>query len=91
MGGFRGSNWTMQFISDILGPPVDRPKNLETTALGAAWLAGMHLNFYPSMSEFSANWSRDVRFEPRLDKLGRQALYDGWKDAVSRTLVRSST
>ncbi len=90
-GGMSASNWTMQFISDILGSPVDRPKNLETTALGAAWLAGMHLNFYPSMSEFSANWSRDVRFEPRLDKLGRQALYDGWKDAVSRTLVRSST
>ena len=86
-GGMSASNWTMQFIADMLGSPVDRPKNLETTALGAAWLAGMYVGFYSNISEFSDNWSKDVRFEPRLDKVDRQALYDGWKNAVNRTLT----
>ncbi len=87
-GGMTASNWTMQFLSDILGAPVDRPEILETTALGVAWLAGMKAGVYGDMDAFSALWRRDTRFEPEMDTQKRQQKYDGWKDAVSRTLSR---
>ncbi|MBV1864053.1 MAG: glycerol kinase GlpK [Rhodobacteraceae bacterium] len=87
-GGMAASDWTMQFLADILGAAVDRPKVLETTALGAAWLAGMQAGIYPNQADFAANWRRDRQFEPNMDTTRRQVLYDGWLDAVGRTLTR---
>ncbi|MDC1262642.1 glycerol kinase GlpK [Planktomarina temperata] len=86
-GGMTASDWTMQFLSDILGAPVDRPKVLETTALGAAWLAGSRAGIYPDQQGFADSWACDRRFEPQMDAPRRDRLYSGWQDAVSRTLV----
>jgi len=85
-GGMTSSDWTMQFLADILGAPVDRPQVLETTALGAAWLAGMRAGIWPGAEEFAASWALERRFESALDRAGRDARYAGWKDAVRRTL-----
>ncbi len=85
-GGMSASDWSMQFLSDIIGAPVDRPKVLETTALGAAWLAGMRAGVYPNKEEFAANWALDRRFEPKMDAGTRARRYAGWQDAVKRTL-----
>ena len=86
-GGMTASDWTMQFLADILGAPVDRPKVLETTALGAAWLAGSRAGIYPDQQGFAESWARDCRFEPQMADPERTDLYAGWKDAVRRTLV----
>ena len=86
-GGMSASNWTMQFISDITGAPVDRPKMLETTALGVAWLAGMHVGFYPQKDEFSNSWSSGLRFEPEEGKGDKDEIYNGWKEAIRKTLL----
>ena len=87
-GGMSASDWSMQFLSDIIGAPVDRPKVLETTALGAAWLAGMKAGVYPAQAGFAQNWALDRRFEPQMDEQTRDRRYAGWKDAVRRTLLR---
>ena len=86
-GGMSASDWTMQFLADTIGAPVDRPKVLETTALGAAWLAGMHAGFYPDQTGFAEEWGLDRRFEPALDSMERARGYAGWKVAVRRTLA----
>ena len=86
-GGMTASDYTMQFLSDILGAPVDRPKNLETTALGAAWLAGSRAGIYPDQAGFAKDWALDRRFEPAMEADVRDPLYTGWKDAVRRTLT----
>ena len=85
-GGMTTSDWTMQFLAGIIGAPVDRPVVRETTALGAAWLAGMRAGVYPGMAEFAQSWALERRFEPALDAATRSAKYAGWKDAVRRTL-----
>ena len=85
-GGMVASDWTMQFLSDILAAPVDRPTILETTALGAAWLAGYRAGIYPNMSEFAQNWSLDRRFEPKMSEKTRKDKLSGWQDAIRRTL-----
>ena len=87
-GGMVASDWTMQFLADILDAPVDRPTILETTALGAAWLAGMKAGVWPGMEEFAQGWARDRRFEPVMDQPTRDAKVKGWDDAVRRTLSR---
>jgi glycerol kinase len=87
-GGMVASDWTMQFLADILDAPVDRPTILETTALGAAWLAGMKAGVWPGMEEFAKGWARDRRFEPQMDAETRGAKIAGWDDAVRRTLTR---
>jgi glycerol kinase len=87
-GGMVASDWTMQFLADILNAPVDRPTILETTALGAAWLAGMKAGVWPGMTEFAQSWARDRRFEPQMDDAMRKAKIAGWDDAVQRTLSR---
>ncbi len=87
-GGMTASDTAMQYLSDTLGAPVDRPQVAETTALGAAWLAGMHVGLYPDQAEFAETWALDRRFEPDLDEATRNARYAGWQDAVSRTLTR---
>jgi len=86
-GGMSASDWSMQFLSDIIGAPVDRPKVLETTALGAAWLAGMKAGVYPDQAGFASKWALDRRFEPQMDEATRARRYAGWKDAVKRTLT----
>ncbi|PWG16339.1 glycerol kinase GlpK [Salibaculum griseiflavum] len=87
-GGMSASDWAMQFLSDILGAPVDRPKVLETTALGAAWLAGMSVGLYPDRDGFAANWALERRFEPQMDADTRDRRYAGWQDAIGRTRSR---
>ena len=66
-GGMTANDWVLQGLADILGAPVDRPKVLETTALGAAWLAGMRAGLYPGPGEFARGWALDRRFEPAMD------------------------
>ena len=87
-GGMAASNWTMQMLSDVLNLPVDRPKNLETTALGAAYLAGMQIGFYPPIGEFAKLWKAETQFNSKMPEVERQKKLSGWKDAVSRTLSR---
>ena len=89
-GGMTASNWTMQFLADILGAPIDRPKITETTALGAACLAGMQAGVWPGMDEFAATWALDKRFVPVMAKAEADTKYAGWKDAVRRTLSSSN-
>ena len=85
-GGMSASDWAMQFLSDIIGAPVDRPGVLETTALGAAWLAGMKAGVYPQMDEFSERWALERRFEPSMDDTIRDTRYAAWKKAVQATM-----
>lgn len=84
-GGMTASNWTMQFLADILGAPVDRPSVSETTALGAAWLAGSKAGTWPNQEEFAGRWNLDRRFSPEMDEKERSRLIEGWRDAVRRT------
>jgi glycerol kinase len=86
-GGAAANNFLAQFQSDILGAPVIRPTNLETTAMGAAYLAGLATGFWSSSQEIAALWSVDRRFEPQLSAVTRDHLYAGWSRAVAR--VRS--
>jgi glycerol kinase len=86
-GGMVASDWTMQRLADILNAPVDRPTILETTALGAAWLAGSRSGLWPDQKGFAAKWARDRRFEPDLPDTERKAKLKGWKRAVKRTLT----
>ncbi|MGB5199459.1 MAG: glycerol kinase GlpK [Sedimenticolaceae bacterium] len=85
-GGMTASDWTMQFLADILGCPVDRPKLLETTALGSAYLAGLQSGLYPGLKEFAESWELDRRFEPQMSAEVREERYRGWRDALARTL-----
>ena len=85
-GGMVASDWTMQRLSDLIDAPVDRPVILETTALGAAWLAGSRAGVWPDMKAFAETWARDRRFEPKMDNEVRARKLKGWKNAVRRTL-----
>ena len=85
-GGMTASDWALQFLSDILGAPVDRPKVAETTALGAAWLAGMKAGVYPGPEAFAKTWALDRQFTPEMPERERERKYAGWRDAVRRTL-----
>ena len=86
-GGMTASDWAMQFLSDIIGAPVDRPQVTETTALGAAWLAGMQAGIYPDAAGFATTWAIDRQFTPRMNAATRDAKYAGWKRAVQATLA----
>jgi glycerol kinase len=85
-GGMVASDWTMQRLADILDAPVDRPTILETTALGAAWLAGSRAGVWSGMEDFSKAWKLDRRFEPAMADGLRETKLAGWRDAVRRTL-----
>jgi glycerol kinase len=84
------SDWTMQCLADMLDAPVDRPRVMETTALGAAWLAGRTAGVWPDQQGFAATWRRERRFEPAMDPARRSAKLNAWSDAVRRTLVRQA-
>ena len=86
-GGMTASDWTMQRLADILDAPVDRPKVLETTALGAAYLAGLQAGLLPPPEIFAASWKRDKRFAPKMAAKTREAKYAGWKEAVRKLLA----
>ena len=85
-GGMVASDWTMQRLADLTDTIVDRPTVLETTALGAAWLAGQALDVWPDASGFAERWALDQRFKPVMAGPERERLRHGWADAVSRTL-----
>ncbi|WP_300034989.1 glycerol kinase GlpK [uncultured Roseobacter sp.] len=86
-GGMSASDWAMQFLSDIIGASVDRPEVLETTALGAAWLAGQRAGIYPDMAGFSESWRLERTFDPQMAEDQRSAKYGDWKRAVESTLA----
>ncbi|MDF3383980.1 MULTISPECIES: glycerol kinase GlpK [unclassified Sulfitobacter] len=85
-GGMSASDWAMQFLSDVIGASVDRPDVLETTALGAAWLAGQRAGIYPDMEGFAREWALDRRFETQMDEAAREEKYGAWQRAVQATL-----
>jgi len=87
-GGMSASNWFMQRLSDALGVPVDRPAVSESTAMGAAYLAGLQANVYPAPDQFSRSWRLGASFRPQWDEATRTAKMAGWRDAVARTLTR---
>jgi glycerol kinase len=87
-GGLTASDWAMQFLADILAAPVDRPVIMETTALGAAYLAGRKAGVYPDLDGFAATWRVERRFQPLMDVTTRRRKWAGWQDAVRRTLSR---
>jgi glycerol kinase len=85
-GGMTASDWAMQFLSDILGAPVDRPVVTETTALGAAYLAGLRAGLCPAPAEFQRSWALERRFTPAMDAATRDAKYARWGRAVAATM-----
>jgi glycerol kinase len=85
-GGAVVDNLLMQFQADILGVPVQRPKVSETTALGAAYLAGIATGFWKGPEEVTKGWAVDRTFEPKMSADQRNSLYAGWKRAVERSL-----
>jgi len=83
-GGAAVNNFLMQFQADILGRPIVRPVDIETTALGAAYLAGLATGFWKSVEEIESFWRAERRFEPQMDPAVRERLFGEWKSAVSR-------
>ncbi len=86
-GGASRSDILMQIQSNISNSEVIRPKSIETTALGAAYLAGLAVGFWKSMDEISKIWKEDRIFSPCMDEETRESLYSGWKDAVKKCLL----
>ena len=80
------SDWTMQCVADMIEAPVDRPSVLETTALGAGYLAGFQSGLYPEPAAFAESWHLDRRFEPKLDGKTRARKLERWRDAIARTI-----
>ena len=87
-GGACANNFLMQFQADILDTLIERPQCIETTALGAACLAGLGIGYYENPEEISANWKRERVFEPQMPKAEREAKLNGWKEAVAQTMYR---
>ena len=85
-GGMAASDWTMQRLADLTGDIVDRPRIKETTALGAAYLAGLRAGFFPEPDRFANLWQSERRFTPQLDAATRERKLAGWKSAVRRLL-----
>ncbi|RKK02773.1 glycerol kinase [Pseudoroseomonas wenyumeiae] len=85
-GGMAANDWFCQFLADMLEVPVERPSVLETTALGAAFLAGLQTGVWPGIAALAGNWSLGRRFLPRMDASQRQRMIAGWQDALRRAL-----
>jgi glycerol kinase len=83
-GGMAANGWVMQFLADLLGIPIERPALTETTALGAAYLAGLGAGFIKSIGETKGLWQADKVFEPAMVEADRDRLYAGWQRAVAR-------
>jgi len=84
-GGATANQWLLQFQADVLGVPVHRPVVQETTALGAAYLAGLAVGYWSGLSDLQANWARDVELKPQMSAGDRDELYRQWKRAVERS------
>ena len=87
-GGMTANDWFLQFLADLLNVPVERPRITETTAVGAASLAGVQLGLYDSLEDIGHSWRRDALFTPRIDESRRAGLLKGWHRAVERVLER---
>ena len=87
-GGMAANDWLLHFLADLLDLPVERPTCIETTALGAARLAGLGLGLHPSPEALAGEWRLDRRFEPRMSPAERDGLVAGWEDAVARVTGR---
>ncbi|MDP4946067.1 MAG: FGGY-family carbohydrate kinase, partial [Alishewanella sp.] len=83
-GGMVKNNWVLAFLADILGAIVERPENTETTALGAAYLAGLHCGVFSSTTQLASLWHCERRFEPSIRAEERQQLYAKWQHAVAQ-------
>ena len=86
-GGMVKNNWFSQFLSDIINIRVDRSRVKETTALGAAYMAGLKVGVYKSLNDISKNWRINKRFSPNIDKIERLKLLKGWAQAIKKTLI----
>ena len=86
-GGMVRNNWFSQFLSDVVNVGVLRPKVQETTALGAAYMAGLQIGVYKSLKDISKNWSLDKKFSPKMKNKKRSNLLKGWSKAIKRTLI----
>lgn len=89
-GGMVANNWFLQFLADMLNIPVERPKNVESTVLGAAYLAGLQSGVFSSIEQIADLWSREAVFAPQMDASDRAGLYAGWQDAVQRVRTNSA-
>ena len=87
-GGMTANSWLCQFLADIVEEPVDRPANLETTALGAAFHAGLATGVWSGLDELSRTWAAADTFRPKMDSGLRRTLLAGWERAVAKTLAR---
>lgn len=85
-GGMVANDWFLQFLADLLNVPVERPQVTETTALGAAYLAGVQFGLFESLADIANHWQRDALFTPTLSSAERATLLRGWQKAVSRVL-----
>jgi glycerol kinase len=90
-GGMSASDWTMQFLADIIGAPVDRPVTLETTAMGAAYLAGLRVGLSPKPEDFARAWQLDRRFEPMMQADECASRTKAWRRAVQATIASSDS
>ena len=86
-GGMVMNNWFSQFLSDIVNVKVLRPKVQETTALGAAFMAGLNIGVYKSLKDISKNWQLDKKFSSKMKNKSRRILINGWEKAVKRALI----
>jgi glycerol kinase len=86
-GGMAANDWFCQFLADMLGAAVERPRELETTALGAGFLAGLATGVWPDLAAVAATWQCSAQFAPRMPLHERAPLLDGWRTAVRRTLM----
>jgi len=84
-GGAANNNFLMQCQADILGTSIDRSKVMETTALGAAYLAGLATGFWKDQEEVTEHWDKDATFDPQVSEEERDKLYRGWQEAVKAT------
>lgn len=87
-GGMAANDWFCQFLADMLGAAVERPRELETTALGAGFLAGLATGVWPDLATVAATWARSAQFAPRMSQHERAPLIDGWRMAVRRALLQ---
>jgi glycerol kinase len=89
-GGMVANNWFLQFLADLLDVPVERPEVTETTALGAAYLAGIRFGVFASLADIAVHWRRNALFSPNIDEAERADLVRGWEKAVSRVLEKGN-
>ena len=86
-GGMVHNNWFSQFLSDIINIRIYRSRVSETTALGAAFMAGLKIGVFKSLNDISKKWKIDKKFSPKIKKVERSKLLNGWSQAIRKTLI----